>query len=197
MQRRTSRFWARSMLVMLWALPGFQAAQASGLEGRAAPALTLPDPAGETRTLASLAAGRPAIVVFWASWCPYCKALLPHLQSMLDEFGTERLEVVAINLWEDKPDAWQADISGGGFDFRILLGGESAAESWGVKGTPGLFLISGSGQVVFDRNSREFKPRRRDAGMLAGELGNREKAARQAPLWAAELRREIRRLLPP
>ena len=27
------------------------------------------------------------IVYFWATWCPYCKALMPHLQSILDEYG--------------------------------------------------------------------------------------------------------------
>src|SRR3546814_9228256 len=37
-------------------------------------------------------AGRPTVVLFWATWCPYCKALMPHLQSMLDEYGNDRSE---------------------------------------------------------------------------------------------------------
>ncbi len=28
----------------------------------------------------------PTIILFWATWCPYCKALMPHLQSIVDEF---------------------------------------------------------------------------------------------------------------
>ena len=31
----------------------------------------------------------PTIVLFWASWCPFCKALMPHLQSIIDEYNYE------------------------------------------------------------------------------------------------------------
>jgi hypothetical protein len=33
-------------------------------------------------------------VLFWATWCPYCKALMPHVQSNLDEYG-KQVRVVA------------------------------------------------------------------------------------------------------
>ncbi len=29
------------------------------------------------------------IYLFWASWCPYCKALMPHLQSIQVEYGAD------------------------------------------------------------------------------------------------------------
>lgn len=172
-------------------------ALASGLEGKPAPALTLSDPSGNERNLAELSAGRPTVVLFWASWCPYCKALMPHLQSVLDEFGSDRVEVVAVNLWEEGPDDWRADFVSAGYDFRVLLAGDEIAKNWGVKGTPGLFLIDTRGRVVFDRNARSFEPSRRDRALLEGTLGNAQKAARQAPLWAAELRKVLRPLLAP
>lgn len=177
------------------ALIASPAAQAQGLEGAPAPALELPDPQGVERSLGDLAQGRPVIVLFWASWCPYCKALMPHLQSILDEHGTDRVEVVAVNLWEDGPEDWRADFVASGYDFQVLLGGDDLAKAWGVKGTPGLFLIDARGKVVFDRNARAFEPSRRDATLLEGEQGNRQKAARQAPLWAAELRKTLDKTL--
>ncbi len=170
---------------------GFSPASAAGLEGDQAPALSLKDPAGVERSLSELAAGRPTVVVFWASWCPYCRALLPHLQSVLDQYGSDRVEVVAVNLWEDGPEDWRKDFVSGGYDFRVLLGGDEAAKVWGVKGTPGLFLLDADGQVVFDRNARAFEPSRRDATLLEGTLNNPQKAARTAPLWAAELRKAL------
>lgn len=42
---------------------------------------------------------RPTIILFWATWCPYCKALMPHLQSiMLEHPG--KVDVLALNIRE-------------------------------------------------------------------------------------------------
>ena len=55
----------------------------------------------------------PAIVLFWASWCPYCKALMPHLQSIVDEYDGE-IEILALNFRDD--DDPREYISERGFD---------------------------------------------------------------------------------
>ena len=39
-----------------------------------------------------------SLVVFWASWCPYCKALMPRLASLQQEIGADRLPVLALRL---------------------------------------------------------------------------------------------------
>jgi thiol-disulfide isomerase/thioredoxin len=166
-------------------------AQAAGMEGRSAPAVSLPGPDGKPRTLADLAGGKPTVVLFWASWCPYCKAVMPHLQSMLDQYGNDRIEVVAIDLWEDAADDWKPVIQDNGYDFQVLLNGDALAPQWQVRGTPGLFLLDGDGNVVFDRNARQFAPSRRHVAAIDASQGNGAKAARIAPLWAAELRKEI------
>ena len=44
---------------------------------------------------------RPAILLFWATWCPYCKALMPFVQNVLDAAGRDRLDVYAIDIKED------------------------------------------------------------------------------------------------
>src|SRR5437879_902192 len=44
---------------------------------------------------------RPAILLFWATWCPYCKALMPSLQKVYDAAGREHLDVYAIDIKED------------------------------------------------------------------------------------------------
>lgn len=177
--------------LLLLALTAPLAAQAGGLEGAQAPAVTLPGPDGKPATLAELAAGKPTVVLFWASWCPYCKALMPHLQSMLDEYGNDRIEVVAIDLWEDNADDWKPVIDDSGYDFRVLLKGDAIAPQWQVRGTPGLFLLDAKGRVVFDRNARQFSPARRNVAAISAGQSNSAKAARVAPLWAAALRKEI------
>lgn len=165
--------------------------QAAGMEGKPAPAVSLPGADGKTHSLVELAAGRPTVVLFWATWCPYCKALMPHLQSMLDEYGTDRIEVVAIDIWEDNDADWKEVVLENGYDFRNLLKGDALAPQWQVRGTPGLFVLAADGTVVFDRNAHQFTPVRRNVAAITAEQGNRAKAARAAPLWAAQVRKVL------
>lgn len=134
---------------------------------------------------------RPTIVLFWATWCPYCKALMPHLQSILDEYGAQ-VDVVALHIW-DEEDAREY-LDNYGFQFRLFPEADEVAEAWGVKGTPGLFLVDRSGQVVFSRGAIPREAFRLTEEELK-ELKNVQKAARMAPLWAARLRMALDQLL--
>jgi len=95
LQRRGLLAWAG-----LAAVGGAKAAEddAPPLEQAAADA-----PLGRTldgRTLRlSDFEGKPVIVFFWASWCPYCRAELPVLER-LQAKTRERLPVVAVNIEE-------------------------------------------------------------------------------------------------
>jgi thiol-disulfide isomerase/thioredoxin len=58
------------------------------LEGKPAPAI-------QGRPLALLAKDKPAIVFFWAHWCPDCKREAPILLRLKQEFGARGLVIVA------------------------------------------------------------------------------------------------------
>jgi thiol-disulfide isomerase/thioredoxin len=133
----------------------------------------------------------PTIVLFWASWCPFCKALMPHLQSIIDEYNYE-IRVLALNIREDEdPVEFLKEY---GYEFLLVPEAEEIAESWGVKGTPGLYLADQSGKVVFNLRAipKNAYPPERFANNE--ELKMYQKAARGAPFWAAHLRKAIDRL---
>jgi len=132
----------------------------------------------------------PTIVLFWATWCPYCKALMPHLQSILDEFPIE-VDVLALDFRDDGDPA--AVLAEYGYDFQLLLHADAVADAWGVKGTPGLFLADATGRVVFDRYRIPSPPTAED---VAG-MKHYQRAARGAPYWAAQLRIALDSLLSP
>ena len=134
----------------------------------------------------------PTIILFWATWCPYCKALMPHLQSIFDEYDG-RVQVVALNFRDDDDPA--AYLAERGYDFRLILHSEEVAKSWGVKGTPGLFLADQSGRVVFNRSTIPEAAYPTIPSENYDELKNYQKAARRAPYWAAQLRIAIDQLL--
>ncbi len=127
----------------------------------------------------------PTIILFWATWCPYCKALMPHLQSIIDEYEGQ-VQVLAFNFKDDDDPA--AYMEKRGYDFRLIMHSEKVADSWGVKGTPGLFLADQSGRVVFSRAAIPVEAYRNDPTENPEELKHYQKAARAAPLWAAKLR---------
>lgn len=134
----------------------------------------------------------PTIILFWATWCPYCKALMPHLQSIVDEYDG-RVQVVALNFRDDDDPA--AYLAKQGYDFRLILHSEEVAKSWGVKGTPGLFLADQSGRVVFSRGAIPEAAYPTTPTENYDELENDQRAARRAPFWAAKLRIAIDQLL--
>lgn len=135
---------------------------------------------------------KPTIILFWATWCPYCKALMPHLQSIIDEYPGQ-IEVLALNFRDDDDPA--AYVEDRGYDFRLILKSEDVAHSWGVKGTPGLFLADPGGRVVFSRSAIPEDAYGQDPAENDGQLKHYQKAARRAPFWAARLRMAIDRLL--
>ncbi len=116
---------------------------------------------------------RPALVLFWATWCPYCKALMPHLQTVLDTVGSDRLDVYAVAIFEDGELDPAAELKARGQTFTLVLEGEGIAADYGVIGTPGLFLVGRNGKVQW------FRANGADPAIVERELLQRLK---QAPL---------------
>ena len=95
---------------------------------------------------------RPALLLFWATWCPYCKALMPYLQKVYDAAGPAKLDVYAIDFKDEDGDP-VAELRERGNTFTLVRNGDAIADLYGVKGTPGLFLVDLSGTIVYRRIS--------------------------------------------
>ena len=118
-------------------------------EAKIAEDFSLTGLSGETVRLSSSVQQSPQLVLFWATWCPYCRALMPHLQSIVME-QDGRIDVLAVNIREDGDPA--AYLEENGFDFTLLLEGDDVGEKYGVKGTPSLYLVDSNMQILFDLN---------------------------------------------
>ena len=151
-----------------------------------APPFTLVDDSGKEISLPQKRKG-VEVLLFWASWCPYCNALMPHLQSIQIEYG-DKVRVYALNIRDDEDPREFLDKRG--YDFVLLPKADAVMKPYGVRGTPGLFLIDDKGLIRFNlyevsfARSGEFK-----------KLNNRGKAGRLAPYWAAEIRNQIDQIL--
>ncbi|MCG1023415.1 redoxin domain-containing protein [Sutcliffiella horikoshii] len=65
-------------------------------EGNTAPDFTLTKLDGSEFKLSDYR-GKKVILNFWATWCPPCKAEMPHMQYFYEE-NHEEVEVIAVNL---------------------------------------------------------------------------------------------------
>ena len=141
---------AGATLVALALLALTAAMPAAALEvGEQAPNWRLTDDGGAPVDLGEVTADGPVVMLFWATWCPYCKALMPHIQAVRDDYAARGVRFLALNVWEDG-DA-RAFLDANHFDFELVPMAEAVADSYAVKGTPGLFVIDGAREVAYRR----------------------------------------------
>jgi thiol-disulfide isomerase/thioredoxin len=76
------------------------------------PQLAFADADGKPRTLADFK-GRTVLLNLWATWCVPCRKEMPALDALQQKLGSDRFEVVAINIDTrnlEKPKAWLAEV---------------------------------------------------------------------------------------
>ncbi len=130
-------------------------------EGDAAPAWQLQSIAGTELAFPQAAEGSLSVVLFWATWCPYCKAFMPYLDAIRQDYAGHDLRVFAINVKEDGDPV--AFAKGHDYQFTYLLAGDDVAEQYAVRFVPGLFVVDGAGVIVFRRQSTDLPPGRKVA----------------------------------
>ena len=139
---------------------------------------------GEEVRLSEEVQQQPVVLCFWATWCPYCKALMPPLQSIRLEYGHD-VEILAVNFRENKDPV--AFIRDAGYDFTVLPNGDDVAALYEIYGTPGIIIVDSKQQIRFDlRDVVNQKP-----PTSAKTTGHKAMAAYRAPFWAAEIRRAL------
>jgi len=154
-----------------------------------APDWTLVSGEGHVVRLSEEVRRQPVVLLFWATWCPYCKALMPHLQSLRLEHG-EKIKILAINFKDAKGDPISF-IRNAGYDFVVLPDGDDVAASYRIYGTPGLIIVDQNQNIRFDLRALP----RREPPVTEKPASSKRRAAYLAPYWAAELRKGIDRVL--
>jgi len=139
-KQRRGACWA--LVIVLWA--GTAAAEDSRLNaGDVFPDFSLERSDGSIWRMSDYSE-HPKIIMFWATWCPYCRKLFPGIVELNRQHADEGLEIVAINFRDDgDTDAYARKH---GLDFDIVLSGDTLAAVVGVRGTPTVFVL--------DRNNR-------------------------------------------
>lgn len=122
----------------------------SGLRGEPAPAITLTDLGGQTRTLAEWQ-GKLVLVNFWASWCAPCIDEIPLLVEAQARYGARGLQIVGPAF--DEPGSIKPMVERFHINYPVsadLTQADTAARALGnsMGGLPYSVLISRDGRVL-------------------------------------------------
>lgn len=132
--------------------------------GDVAPDFSLTDLEGNDYTLYEHLAGKAHLLVFWSIFCEPCKAEMPLIQRVYEEYRERGLEVLAIAMdGEPLAKSIQGLVKQQGYTFQVFIDqmteDESfvAADPFGVAGTPTLYLVNQEGKITFAEVGRASK----------------------------------------
>jgi thiol-disulfide isomerase/thioredoxin len=142
----------RQILITALSITSLWAGSAFGVEqGDRAPAWRGTDFHGAAVAFPEVAGGKPVVIVFWATWCPYCKAFMPYLKDIQADYADAGVRVIAINAKEDGAGNPRAYVAGLGFEPIAIADGDAIAEQYGIEYIPGLLIVDGKGTVAYRR----------------------------------------------
>lgn len=118
--------------------------------GSTVPEIILPDNNGRQIKLSKINSGK-VLIVYYASWCPHCKELLPQLNALVKNQTEKKIEVFAISL-DTKKEEWLDFISANCqslINVSDLKGWDSkTANDYFVYATPSMFLIDSNRKII-------------------------------------------------
>ena len=115
--------------------------------GSVAPDFQLVDTNGTMRSL-SAERGKVVLVNFWATWCPPCKAEMPSMEELYQNYSRGNFEIFAINVDDDGPAVMPAFLAKTPHTFPILFDTDFQARTlYGVDMFPETFIVDRNGII--------------------------------------------------
>lgn len=113
-----------------------------------APEWVLVNGQGETVSSAMLA-GKPYVLHFWATWCPYCKRFQPGLDYIAVDYVEKGIPTYAVSWWENPGAKPVKEMEKRGLMFPVLVDGDQVAKAFGVIGTPTTVFVNHEGGINY------------------------------------------------
>jgi len=113
--------------------------------GDAVPDWTLNDLQGRPHTFSSYA-GHVVVLDFWATWCPPCLAVGPHMQAIQKKYADRGVAVLAVHYDnEGEPKRYMKQHR---YTFTALNDGTAVAQKLGVSKIPTIMVVGPGGRIA-------------------------------------------------
>jgi thiol-disulfide isomerase/thioredoxin len=162
----------KNRLTLFLVLAGLLSIPAFGVEpGDSAPSWSGVDLVdGRQVAFPDVIEGKPAVLVFWATWCPYCKAFMPYAKRIQADYASHGVRVVTFNAKERGKGDPKAYVDSLNFPMVAIAEADAIAEAYAVKFIPGLMVVDGAGMVAYRRGWTELPAGAKVAVQWDGEV---------------------------
>ncbi len=126
------------------------------VESKAAPEITLASSLNSPAKLSLAGAkGKVVLLEFWATWCPPCRASIPHLQKLHDTYGKRGLLIISVT--NEDEDTVKEFVKENKMTFPVGIDdGDKTMTTYGIRGIPAAFLIDRTGKVVWEGHTMKL-----------------------------------------
>lgn len=116
---------------------------------RPVPAFTMKTFDGQEVSFATVAAGKPVLVDFWATWCLPCVKAIPELQRLHEKHAGKGFSVVGISI-DEKHQAARQLAEKKKIRYPVYLDATKtpAWSTFHVRSIPAVFLVDAEGRIV-------------------------------------------------
>lgn len=147
-----SRCFRASLLLLFW--PVFASAQQNNepvirfvRNPDPAPSFQLTSLDGKPLTLAAFH-GKVVFLNFWATWCGPCRAEVPDLIVLQDQYK-DRLQVIGLNVDDDDAAEVQKYVAETGINYPVAMAPDAIRMAYGgIPALPTSFVLDTEGRVV-------------------------------------------------
>ena len=114
--------------------------------GRLAPDFTLVDLEGNEVTLSDFR-GKAVFINFWATWCPPCRAEMPEIEAVYQEYKDKDVVVIGVDILEPE-DVVRQFVEQGGYSWIFILDATGAvSDDYRITAIPTSFFIDREGII--------------------------------------------------
>ena len=118
-----------------------------------APDFTLLDQYGNSHTLSDYK-GKTVFLNFWATWCPPCRAEMPEIQEIYEEYGENNSDVIILGIaspevgQEGSAEDIAAFLSENNYTYPVVMDTDGIMSYYyGISAYPTTFMIDKDGNV--------------------------------------------------
>ena len=114
--------------------------------GEIAPDIVVTDLEGNNKQLSEYF-GKPTIMVFWATWCGYCKDELPALEMLKEKYG-DNLTILALNGGDSAEDI-KDFMEENNYTFETVMVGIEESIKFDAQSIPVTAILDSEGTIEF------------------------------------------------